>query len=354
MEKSTTLNEYIAFTGNSRDERMWNNVSQVEKILSDLEKGSSSIQLIRLSNHSISYDVAEALSIKIKNLKNLTHADYRDIFVSRLREEIPKSLTLLVQALTDKNITFLDLSDNAFGPIGVTAFDFYLSSTTTLKELYLENNGLGPEGAESVAKALNSNKNLNLELIRMGRNRLEDKGATAFGEFFKNSTSIKEVVCFQNGIREDGMKALLNGLKSNKGLRILRINDNLIKSATDELIDLLNEVQDLEILDISDSLLGCENAIRVFKTLSQVGKIKEVYCNYNEIESEDIQEEILELIKSIPTLVKLEIKGNEISKDIFKKIREEPKYDFIEVYSENEMDDEDEDLAKEFERIKIK
>jgi Ran GTPase-activating protein (RanGAP) involved in mRNA processing and transport len=45
--------------------------------------------------------------------------DFGNIFVSRLRAEIPKSLNVMAQALLPKQLIEVDLSDNAFGPDGV-------------------------------------------------------------------------------------------------------------------------------------------------------------------------------------------------------------------------------------------
>lgn len=107
---------------------------------------------------------------------------YRDIFTSRDKSELPKSLALLIKALEGKNISLLDLSDNAFGPIGVASFSNFLTSCSSLKILYVENNGLGPEGSESLALAL-LNSNISLEEFKITRNRLENKGAIAISKY---------------------------------------------------------------------------------------------------------------------------------------------------------------------------
>jgi Ran GTPase-activating protein 1 len=126
--------------------------------------------------------VAKALGEEIKEISNLEVVNYRDIFVSRLRADLPKSLYELVTAVNGKNIRVLDLSDNAFGPIGVQSFEHFLKTSTTLKELHVENNGLGPEGSEMLANALLENDNIKLEVIAINRNRLENKGACAMSK----------------------------------------------------------------------------------------------------------------------------------------------------------------------------
>lgn len=85
-------------------------------------------------------------------------------------------------AIENKKVEVLDLSDNAFGPIGVKAFDFFILKTESLRELYLENNGLGPQGAENLAEALLENKQIKLKTLFLNRNRLENKGAIAFSK----------------------------------------------------------------------------------------------------------------------------------------------------------------------------
>lgn len=131
----------------------------------------------------MSFDAAKALSEEIKNIENLKYVNYRDIFVSRKKTDLPASLKELMLAIEEKKIEILDLSDNAFGPIGVKSFDFFISKTYTLRELYLENNGLGPEGAESLADTLLGNDNIKLQVLVINRNRLENKGAIAFSKY---------------------------------------------------------------------------------------------------------------------------------------------------------------------------
>jgi len=92
-------------------------------------------------------------------------------------------------------LTELDLSDNAFGPIGVEALADLLQSKVCyrLQELRLNNNGLGITGGKMLAKALlkghanslTEGHALALRVFVAGRNRLENDGATALSAVFK-------------------------------------------------------------------------------------------------------------------------------------------------------------------------
>lgn len=91
----------------------------------------------------------------------------------------------------------LDLSDNAFGPIGVEGLAALLRSSScyALEELRLNNNGLGITGGKLLASALldcyncskKEGKPLALKVFIAGRNRLENEGAKALAEVFKVS-----------------------------------------------------------------------------------------------------------------------------------------------------------------------
>lgn len=94
----------------------------------------------------------------------------------------------------------LDLSDNAFGPIGVQGLASLLRSSSCygLEELRLNNNGLGIGGGKLLSSALidcyntskAQGKPLALKVFIAGRNRLENEGAKALAKFFKVSGCI--------------------------------------------------------------------------------------------------------------------------------------------------------------------
>ena len=67
-----------------------------------------------------------------------------DMFVGRLKSEVPKSLEVISGAIADKEIIELNIGDNAFGPIGVESVQGLLKSLKTLRKLLITNNGLGP------------------------------------------------------------------------------------------------------------------------------------------------------------------------------------------------------------------
>jgi Ran GTPase-activating protein 1 len=167
----------------------------------------ANVEKITLGGNSYGYEACEWLSdlLKGQDTPSLTAIDFSNIFVSRLRAELPKSLELMSVALLPKQLVELDLSDNAFGPDGIRAFECLLINDKQLRVLKITNCGLGPEGGEMIAEALSKNEGLKLTHFHAGRDRLEDKGITALASVFKAMGSLEEIHVPQNGIKDEGM-----------------------------------------------------------------------------------------------------------------------------------------------------
>ena len=325
----------------------WDDPKDLDKMISEITENKSKITSLELTHNSIGTECAKRLSEAISLIENLTSVNYRDLFVSRLKEDLPISLKYLMESLSNKNINFLDLSDNAFGPTAIPSFDFFLKVATNLEHLELENNGLGPEGAEMVCNALLQNEKIKLKTIKINRNRLEEKGALSLAKVIQKMKSLEHLELFQNVISSKGMKAIFDALKENKNLKIIKINDNFTKDSIQTLIEIMPEFKNLKIIDVSDSIIGNKYGIEFFKTISNMNNIEEVYCNYNEIEDKKAQKEIFEYIEKNKNIKIIEFKGNEVNKGLFKEyekvLKEKNNLEKFECYSENEEDFEEEE-----------
>lgn len=112
-----------------------------------------------LEGNTLGTQAAEAIAETLKEKgAPLRKALWKDMFTGRLKTEIPKALEYLGMALCTAGTRLheLDLSDNAFGPIGIQGLANLLTSSAcyTLQELRLNNNGLGISGGKMLAQAL--------------------------------------------------------------------------------------------------------------------------------------------------------------------------------------------------------
>lgn len=122
-------------------------------------KACPCLNYLDLEGNTLGIPAAEAIAEALKEKgAPLKIALWKDMFTGRLKTEIPKALEYLGTALctAGSQLTELDLSDNAFGPIGIQGLANLLTSSPcyTLQELRLNNNGLGISGGKMLAKAL--------------------------------------------------------------------------------------------------------------------------------------------------------------------------------------------------------
>lgn len=64
------------------------------------------------------------------------------------------------------------------------------------------------------------------QLSLTGRNRLENGSSEAFAEAFAALGTLEEVRMPQNGIRMEGIEAIVGGLRENPSLQWLDLQDN--------------------------------------------------------------------------------------------------------------------------------
>ncbi|CAK9803352.1 Ran GTPase-activating protein 1 [Anthophora plagiata] len=322
--------------------------------------------------------VAQALE---ENGALLKRALWKDMFTGRVKSEIPKALEYLGSALCTAGTQLyeLDLSDNAFGPIGIQGLADFLTSSScyTLRVLRLNNNGLGISGGKMLAKALldcydNCHKAgappLALKVFVAGRNRLENEGARALASVFQKLTSLEEVVMPQNGIYHQGITALADGLSSNLGLRILNLNDNIVgfKGAR-AIAKALPNFQHLEQLNLGDCLLKTQGSLILAEALRVEGSypsLTELNLSYNEIRMKGAEPIALAMADK-KQLLTLQLNGNAFGKEGRQILRDSlivsEKIESLSILSdedesdsdseqENEEDDKDEDKDEDEEK----
>jgi len=82
--------------------------------------------------------------------------------------------------------------------------------------------------------------------------------------------SLVKIQFFQNGINAEGFTELFKALKFNRNLRHIKINDNTIKTAVKYLIEAFDDLKQIEELDVSDSLIGSKNSVKLFEALKVI------------------------------------------------------------------------------------
>ena len=304
----------------------------LEKHIQPLRE-SSTVTHIDLSGNTLGAPACAALAPILKSKSTLESADLHDIFTSRLLEEIPPALSSLLTALLEcPKLYTIDLSDNAFGLNTKDPLVDFLSKHVPLKNLILNNNGMGPIAGTSIADALTrlaERKNEaraggedvpDLESIVCGRNRLENGSMVAWAKTYQaHSTGMRSVKMTQNGIRPEGMSHLITaGLSKCTKLEVLDMQDNTFtfRGAT-ALSKALRGWPTLIELGVGDSLLGARGSIIVFEALGDEHneKVEILRLQYNDINPAGVKAVLQAAKNGLPNLRRVELNGNKFEEE---------------------------------------
>ncbi|KAJ1726730.1 Ran GAP Rna1, partial [Coemansia biformis] len=277
------------------------------------------LEELRLNGNTIGAEAAKALADVLRTKTTLKVATLHDIFTTRTKEIVKESLEAICAALAElPNLVEVNLSDNAFGPLGAEAMAGFLSQHTGLQVLKLNNNGLGIGGGTTIAGALlacraaceQQGKEPALHTIICGRNRLENGSAPEFAKAFAALGTLREVRMPQNGIRPEGIAELVVALSTNAGLAVLDLQDNTFTLAGSQaLAAALAKWDALVSLNIGDCLLGPVGGRLVVEALRVRGGLKTVNLQYNEIEYDGALA-LAESLRALTLLESLELNGN--------------------------------------------
>ena len=117
-------------------------------------------------------------------MNSTQYLNVNDIFVGRLKDEIPKSIEFIATGLVGSNLLRLDISNNAVNPFGAASLLLYLQQAASLQVLLIYNCGLGPLGVAKIAEGMRGTPQL--RALSIGRNRMENAGILSIAAELKH------------------------------------------------------------------------------------------------------------------------------------------------------------------------
>jgi len=160
-----------------------------------------------------------------------------------------------------------------------------------------------------------------------GRNRLEDGSAGVWGEAFGLHAGLEEIRLPQNGIRMDGISALINGISKCPNLKILDLEDNTFgELGSGTLVKALSSYswKQLDTLALSDCHLTDEGEVSEVCQVLGGGdggeklvfeSIKVLRLQNNNLAEESVSLLAAGIGKSLPGLTRLDIAWNDVEED---------------------------------------
>jgi len=137
---------------------------------------------------------------------------------------------------------------------------------------------------------------------------------------------------------------LFDSFKENTKLRNINIADNKIKSSGEKFIEIISNLKNLQVININDCIFGEKNTLNLFEATKGLEKLKVIECAYNEVEKPKSQEKIFECLlgnkEKLKELKKVNLKGNEIDKEVLNKYSKKLNeyIEEFEAYSDEELE----------------
>ena len=172
----------------------------------------------------------------------------------------PAGAESLATALkTNKTLTDLYLAGNNLGPAGAESFVRALKTNTTLRNLNLSSNNLGPAGAELPARALKRNKTLTN--LYLADNSIGPAGAESLAIALKINTTLTNLNLSRNKLGPAGAESFATALKTNTTLTNLNLSSNdLGPAGAEPLATALKTNKTLTNLYLANSSIGLAGA----------------------------------------------------------------------------------------------
>jgi Ran GTPase-activating protein (RanGAP) involved in mRNA processing and transport len=145
----------------------------------------------------------------------------------------PLGTEQVTNALLEGNtqLTRLDLSYNTIGPTGAIHVGLMLRFMHTLEELFLSGNGIGDDGVKTLSEGLGENIHAYPKLHRLDLdwNDISDVGAGHLAQLLMGNAVLKSLNLANNAISDKGVVELAKAIPSDLALQALDISSNQVE-----------------------------------------------------------------------------------------------------------------------------
>eukprot|EP00037_Helgoeca_nana_P016502 m.155241 g.155241 ORF g.155241 m.155241 type:complete len:443 (+) comp23555_c0_seq1:90-1418(+) len=248
---------------------MGNTVSTFHKTLQDIRKNDPSLSELNFKNFSLGDNRMQSLAEALRANNTLqrlilTNTACTAIGVRSLSDT-------LVNSLFTCNIHTLVIDNNPIGPDGAQYLSMALATGTSLVTLKANGCALGDDGVVAICKGLSSNKTL--LTLELGSNSCGDRAAAAVGRALKVNETLEGLSLWKNGILAGGAKSIFcDGLSTNASLQWLGLGGNAIGAEGAGFVAQgLSTNEGLQWLALGGNGLGDQGAVKIAAVLKDDG-----------------------------------------------------------------------------------
>ncbi|KAJ3178300.1 hypothetical protein HDU87_003612 [Geranomyces variabilis] len=268
-------------------------------------------------------------------LKNTT-----DPYITACKQLHVVPVTFILQRLQS---TAIIMPHHGLGPSGAEALARVLGNNNTLKELDLTNNAIEAdfEGSADIADMLQFNNSLQTLILKGNYNLIGDLGAVALGAGVAGNDGLRDLNLAWNRIRHKGVAGFLAGLKDNAVITTLNLEASGIGDTGSSVASFLVRNSSIQVLNLRRTRLGDASLIPISKALEQNYSLRELDLSDNPWSNTGALPLFKSLLSSTSGMTKLFMRNIKLTKDIRPKIdellTEKTDLDIVEMSEADEM-----------------
>uniref|UniRef100_A0A7S3LPK0 non-specific serine/threonine protein kinase n=1 Tax=Aplanochytrium stocchinoi TaxID=215587 RepID=A0A7S3LPK0_9STRA len=220
----------------------------------DMLKVNQSLLAINLGDCDISIQGVQSVCEKLRDGNN--SLQWLFMHNNCIQEEAAESIAEMLRNNT--TLTEIGLSYNLLGCNGVTRISRALHTNSTLRYLHLEDNSIEDDGADALAEMLRVNNTLTH--LMLCYNKITCLGASYLAQALKQNDTLFLLFMSQNHIRDEGAEELAIMLRVNNSLSLLSVHGNLMTQKGERFIaEAIMENDAILYLEMADIPIICKD-----------------------------------------------------------------------------------------------
>ena len=265
----------------------------------------TSLKCLGLGKNKVPYEVSDELAVAIEVNESLEKLWLQGNMLS-------SSINVILNALCKiSTLKVLCLNDNLMPQETGKTLAFIITHNKGLEELHLNNNNLGI-GSVEIAKALQ--EITSLKCLGLGKNKVPYEVSDELALAIEVNESL-EKLWLQDNMLSSSINAILNALCKISTLKVLDLDDNLMPQETGKtLAFIITHNTGLEVLHLNNNSLGI-GSVEIAKALQEITSLKCLGLDKNKVPYE-VSDELAVAIEVNKSLEKLWLQGNMLSSSI--------------------------------------
>jgi len=206
----------------SISDNCFGNIGTIALLQSLRPNANTTLRSINLANNNIDFADSKTAQILVKSFKNALRLQKIGLACNNIGGA---GMELLVNALSQHEIVYLDFYHCNVGDVGVLHLCEFIKSSTTLQALELGWNGISSDVITPLCSVLEVNRSLEALLLSQNMN-IGRKGTLALADMLKKNNTLGFLDLRWTNPGEEGLSSLLEAMTTNRGMRSIQFQHN--------------------------------------------------------------------------------------------------------------------------------